>query len=80
MTPSCLCEVTSKGSVVNNHKEQEHEVSRFTPGSDETPWLWFTHRAVWHHPETGTKIGQADVAVHIQQHIIGLNIPEKEED
>lgn len=37
-----------------------------------------TYRPVLHEFEAGAKVSQADVAVHIQQNVVGLNVPERE--
>lgn len=39
-----------------------------------------THCPVLHELETGAEVGQADVAVHIQQNVVGLNVPKKREE
>lgn len=36
-----------------------------------------TYRPILHEFEAGAKVSQADVAVHIQQNIVGLDVPEK---
>lgn len=36
-----------------------------------------TYCPVLHEFEAGAKVSQADVAVHIQQNVVGLNVPEK---
>lgn len=38
-----------------------------------------THRPVLHEFEAGAKVSQADVAVHIQQNVVGLNVPERKQ-
>ena len=39
------------------------------------------HRAILHHLQTGAKVSQADVAVHVQQHVVWLDISgERKED
>lgn len=36
-----------------------------------------TYRPILHEFEAGAKVSQADVAVHIQQNVVGLDVPEK---
>lgn len=36
-----------------------------------------TYCPVLHEFEAGAKVSQADVAVHIQQNVVGLNVPER---
>lgn len=38
-----------------------------------------TYRPVLHEFEAGAEVGQADVAVHIQQNVVGLYVPERRE-
>lgn len=38
-----------------------------------------TYRPILHEPEAGAKVSQADVAVHIQQNVVRLDVPEKRE-
>lgn len=38
-----------------------------------------THRAIGHHLETGAEVGQTDMAVHIEQHIIRLYVPKNDQ-
>lgn len=35
-----------------------------------------TYCPVLHELEAGAEVGQADVAVHIQQNVVGLDVPE----
>lgn len=34
-----------------------------------------TYGPILHEFEAGAEVGQADVAVHIQQNVVGLNVP-----
>lgn len=36
-----------------------------------------THSAVLHQLEAGAEVGQADVAVHVQQDVVRLDVPER---
>lgn len=36
-----------------------------------------TYRPVLHEFEAGAEVSQADVAIHIQQNVVGLNVPER---
>lgn len=36
-----------------------------------------TYCPVLHEFEAGAEVSQADVAVHIQQNVVGLNVPER---
>lgn len=40
-------------------------------------WREAPHRAVLHQSEAGAKVSQADVAVHVQQDVVGLDVPER---
>lgn len=39
-----------------------------------------THRAVLHQLQAGAEVGQADVAVHVQQDVVWLDVPERKKD
>lgn len=38
-----------------------------------------TYRPILHEFEAGAEVSQADVAVHVQQNVVGLDVPERTE-